>query len=221
MPDTVPPPAQRRSRRKEARPAEVIEAARDLFMSRGYAATKLEDVARKAGVSVGLPYLYFESKEGLFKAVVRESILPQFRMGEEMLDGFAGSSEAFLRILAQKFWEMEQSPNAGLSKLIIAEAGNFPDIARFYMEEVVLRGRRFFARILQRGIDRGEFRPMDVEQMARVAAAPLTMLSLWNRSLRPYEPDPAHAAGEPYIDAYLDLILHGLRAAPKDTPRHD
>ncbi len=221
MPDTAPPPTHRRSRRKEARPAEVIEAARDLFMSRGYAATKLEDVARKAGVSVGLPYLYFENKEGLFKAVVRESILPQFRMGEEMLDSFTGSSEEFLRFLAHKFWEMEQSPNAGLSKLVIAEAGNFPDIARFYMEEVVLRGRRFFARILQRGIDRGEFRPMDVEQMARVAAAPLTMLSLWNRSLRPYEPDPVHAAGEPYIDAYLDLVLHGLRAAPKDTPRHD
>ncbi|MBP2294450.1 TetR/AcrR family transcriptional regulator [Azospirillum rugosum] len=221
MPDAAPPSATRRSRRKEARPAEVIEAARDLFMSRGYAATKLEDVARKAGVSVGLPYLYFENKEGLFKAVVRESILPQFRMGEEMLDSFTGSSEEFLRFLAHKFWEMEQSPNAGLSKLVIAEAGNFPDIARFYMEEVVLRGRRFFARILHRGIDRGEFRPMDVEQMARVAAAPLTMLSLWNRSLRPYEPDPAHAAGEPYIDAYLDLILHGLRAAPKDAQRHD
>ena len=220
MPDSTPLPPTRRARRKEARPAEVIEAARDLFIARGYAATKLEDVAKKAGVSVGLPYLYFENKEGLFKAVVRESILPQFEMGEAMLDSHTGSSEAFLRVLAQKFWEMEQSPNAGLSKLVIAEAGNFPDIARFYMEEVVLRGRRFFARILQRGIDRGEFRPMDVEQVARVAAAPLTMLSLWNRSLRPFEPDPVKDGAEPYLDAYLDLILHGLKATPKDAS-HD
>ncbi|MBP2315872.1 TetR/AcrR family transcriptional regulator [Azospirillum soli] len=220
MPDSTPLPAPRRSRRKEARPAEVIEAARDLFIERGFAATKLEDVARKAGVSVGLPYLYFENKEGLFKAVVRESILPQFRMGEEMLESFTGTSEEFLRILAEKFWEMERSPSAGLSKLVIAEAGNFPDLARFYMEEVVLRSRRFFARILQRGIDRGEFRPMDVEQMARVVAAPLTMLSLWNRSLRAFEPDPADAAAEPYLDAYLDLILNGLKAVPKDAS-HD
>lgn len=220
MPDSTPLPHSRRARRKEARPAEVIEAARDLFIARGYAATKLEDVAKKAGVSVGLPYLYFENKEGLFKAVVRESILPQFQMGEEMLNAYTGSSEEFLRILAQKFWEMEQSPNAGLTKLVIAEANNFPDLARFYMEEVVLRGRRFFARILQRGIDRGEFRPMDVEQVARVAAAPLTMLSLWNRSLRAFEPDPANAAAEPYLDAYLDLILNGLKAVTKDDT-HD
>lgn len=220
MSDTPPPSSPRRSRRKDARPAEVIEAARDLFISRGYAATKLEDVARKAGVSVGLPYLYFENKEGLFKAVVRESILPQFRLGEELLDSFTGTSEELLRFLSQKFWEMEQCPGSGLSKLVIAEAGNFPDLARFYMEEVVMRGRRFFARVLQRGIDRGEFRPMDVDQMARVAAAPLTMLSLWNHSLRPFESDPAFAAAEPYIDAYIDLMLNGLRAAPKDDT-HD
>ncbi len=220
MPDSTAHSPPRRSRRKEARPGEVIEAARDLFISRGFAATKLEHVARKAGVSVGLPYLYFENKEGLFKAVVRESILPQFRMGEDMLDSFTGSSEELLRMLAAKFWELEQSPDAGLSKLVIAEAGNFPDLARFYMEEVVVRSRRFFARILQRGIDRGEFRPMDVEQMARVVAAPLSMLSLWNRSLRAFEPDPAAAAAEPYLDAYLDLVLNGLKAVPKDMP-HD
>ncbi|KAA1054773.1 TetR/AcrR family transcriptional regulator [Azospirillum argentinense] len=216
MPDSSPLPPSRRSRRKQARPAEVIEAARDLFISRGFAATKLEHVARRAGVSVGLPYLYFENKEGLFKAVVRQSILPQFQMGEDLLDSFTGSSEEFLRGLARGFWEMEQSPNAGLSKLVIAEAQNFPDLARFYMEEVVLRGRRFLARILRRGIERGEFRPVDVEQMARVIAAPLSMLSLWNHSLRPFEPDPAVASAESYLDAYLDLVLNGLRAEPKD-----
>lgn len=218
MPDSVDPRPSRRSRRKEARPAEVIEAARDLFIARGYAATKLEDVARKAGVSVGLPYVYFENKEGLFKAVVRDSILPQFRLGEEMLANHAGSTEEFLRILVRTYWELEQRPMGGLCKLMIAEAENFPDLARFYMEEVVVRGRRFFADILRRGVERGEFRPMDVDQMARVLAAPLTMLSLWNRALRPFEPDPAEAAAEPYLDAYLDLVLRGLRASPKDHP---
>lgn len=218
MPDGASLPPSRRARRKEARPAEVIEAARDLFLSRGFAATKLEDVARRAGVSVGLPYLYFENKEGLFKAVVRESILPHFRIGEEWLEGCTGSSEDLLRMLTHKYWEMERGPNGGMSKLVFAEAGNFPDLAHFYMDEVVLRGRRFFTRIIQRGIDRGEFRPVAVEQVARVVAAPLTMLSLWNHSLQPFDPNPTDPRA--YLDAYLDLVLTGLRACPKDR-RHD
>lgn len=207
-------PQARRTRRKDARPDEVIEAARDLFVSRGFAATKLEDVARRAGVSVGLPYLYFQNKEGLFKAVVRASILPQFRLGEDMLEGYQGSSAALLDLLIRKAWQLEQSPTGGLGKLVIAEAHNFPDIARFYLEEVVLRGRRFFERVIERGIARGEFRSVDVKQAARVVAAPLSILSLWHRSLAPFEPDPAATDPDAYLTAYLDLVLAGLRAAP-------
>ncbi|WP_207459876.1 TetR/AcrR family transcriptional regulator [Azospirillum sp. SYSU D00513] len=216
MPDPATQPAPRgvprRTRRKEARPAEVIEAARDLFIARGYAATKLEEVARRAGVSVGLPYLYFENKEGLLKAVVRESLMPLFETGEEMLERFPGSSHELFCLLGAKFWEMEQSPNGGLLKLVIAEGTNFPDIARFYMDEVILRGRRFVVRLLERGIARGEFRPMDVEQMARVIVAPLAMLSLNHHSFGAYEPDPAKADAGAYLAAYFDLLLHGLRA---------
>ncbi len=212
-------PSPRRARRKDARPAEVIEAARDLFVSRGYAATKLEEVARRAGVSVGLPYLYFANKEELFKAVVRAAILPQFRMGEEMLEGYEGSSADLLRRLVRKGWELERSPNGGLGKLVIAEAQNFPDIARFYLEEVVLRGRRFFERVIERGIARGEFRPVDVPYTARVVAAPLTVLSLWHRSFAAFEPDPAATDPDAYLTAYLDLVLAGLRAGPGPSPQ--
>ncbi|PWC42346.1 TetR/AcrR family transcriptional regulator [Azospirillum sp. TSO22-1] len=217
MPHESPPQPARRTRRKEARPAEMIEAARDLFIERGFAATKLEDVARRAGVSVGLPYVYFENKAGLFKAVVRESVLPNIRLGEELLDSYPGPTDDLLRLIVNRFWQMNREPSAGLPKLVVAEATNFPDIARFYMEEVVMRGRRFFARIIQRGIDRGEFRPVDVMQMARVMAAPLSMLTIWTHSLAPHELDPG-ATAEGFLDAYLDLVLHGLRAAPKDTP---
>lgn len=216
MPHESPSPPSRRARRKEARPAEMIEAARDLFIERGFAATKLEDVARRAGVSVGLPYVYFENKAGLFKAVVRESVLPNIRLGEEMLESFPGPTEELLRAIVGRYWQMNREPAAGLPKLVVAEATNFPDIARFYVEEVVMRGRRFFARIIQRGIDRGEFRPVDTQQMARVLAAPLSMLTIWSHSLAPYEIDP-EATAEGYLDAYLDLVLHGLRAAPKDA----
>lgn len=217
MPHESPPAPNRRTRRKEARPAEMIEAARDLFIERGFAATKLEDVARRAGVSVGLPYVYFENKAGLFKAVVRESVLPNIRLGEEMLDSFTGPTEDLLRGIVARFRQMNAEPAAGLPKLVVAEAGNFPDLARFYVEEVVTRGRRVFARIVQRGIDRGEFRPVNAQQMARVLVAPLSMLTIWSHSLAPYEIDPG-ATAESFLDNYLDLVLHGLRAAPKDTP---
>lgn len=216
MPHDTPPAPARRTRRKEARPAEMIDAARDLFIERGFAATKLEDVARRAGVSVGLPYVYFENKVGLFKAVVRESVVPNIRMGEEMLDSYAGPTEDLLRAIVARFWQMNREPAAGLPKLVVAEAGNFPDLARFYVEEVVMRGRDFFARTIRRGIERGEFRAVDTRQMARVLAAPLSMLTIWSHSLAPYEMDP-EATAEGYLDAYLDLVLHGLRAAPKDA----
>ena len=217
MPHASPTPSPaRRTRRKEARPAEMIEAARDLFIERGFAATKLEDVARRAGVSVGLPYVYFESKAGLFKAVVRESVLPTIRLGEETVAGFTGPTEDLLRMMVAHYRQMNDEPSAGLTKLVMAEAGNFPDIARFYVEEVVMRGRRFFAGIVQRGIDRGEFRRVDPMQMARVLAAPLSLLGIWSHSLAAYEVDPG-ATADGYLDAYLDLVLHGLRAAPKDA----
>lgn len=210
----------RRSRRKEARPAEVIEAARDLFIERGFAATKLEDVARRAGVSVGLPYVYFENKAGLFKAVVRASVLPNIRLGEELLETYTGPTEELLRLVVTRYQQMNHERSAGLPKLVVAEAANFPDIARFYMEEVVMRGRRFFASIIQRGIDRGEFRPVDSAQMARVVASPLSMLTIWTHSLAPYEMDPG-ASTDGFLDAYLDLLLNGLRAAPKDSAPKD
>jgi len=209
----------RRSRRKEARPAEMIEAARDLFIERGFAATKLEEVARRAGVSVGLPYVYFQGKEGLFKAVVRESILPNIRLGEELLEGFDGPTEELLRLIVAKYREMDRQPAAGLPKLVMAEAANFPDLARFYMDEVVMRARRFFAAVIRRGIRRGEFRAVDADAMARVVVAPLSMLTIWTHSLAPYEADP-DATPESFLDSYLDLVLNGLRVPPaNDLPK--
>lgn len=195
----------------------MIAAARDLFVERGFAATKLEDVARRAGVSVGLPYVYFENKAGLFKAVVRESVLPNIRLGEELLDSFSGPTEDLLRRIVDRYWQMNREPAAGLPKLVVAEAANFPDLARFYLDEVVMPARRIFARLVERGIDRGEFRPVDVRQTARVLVAPLSMLTIWTHSLAPYETDP-DTTGEGFLASYLDLVLHGLRAAPKDTP---
>src|ERR671928_1938370 len=146
------PIAKERVRRKEERPSEIIAAALELFVERGFAATRLDDVARRAGVSKGTPYLYFKNKEDLFRAVVTETIVTQLELGEQTLDQFTGSSEELLRLVLAGWWEFETSKACGIRKLMIAEAGNCPSVAEFYVTEVVERGKRFVGRVLERGI---------------------------------------------------------------------
>jgi AcrR family transcriptional regulator len=200
-----------RTRRPEDRAPEIARAALDLFVTKGFAATKLEDVARAAGVSKGLPYLYFKSKEELFKAVIVEAIGEPLVRANEMVDAFEGSTEDLLRALVAKFREFAESPLGGVIKLILAEAGNFPDVARFYCSNFDLRGRDLFAKVLRRGVARGEFRPIDdVEMAAIILAQPLAMHSVWLRSIAPYDDNQPVDSGRFYA-AYLDFVLKGLR----------
>lgn len=208
-----------RRRRKDDRPAEMIEAALRLFVEHGYAATTLADVARRAGVSTGLPYRYFTSKEELLKAAVRAAVVERLALGERFAAEYAGSTEDLLRRFVEGFWEFERTPAGGVLKLMVAEAANFPDLARFYMEEVVLRGRRLFAAILRRGVARGEFRPLDPDRMSRVVAAPLSMLSVWSHSMGRF--DGELADGRAFLDDYLDLVLAGLRRSAPGLPAPD
>ena len=158
----------------------------ELFVSKGFAATKLEDVAKAAGVSKGLPYLYFKNKEELFKAVIVESIGEPLVRANDMVDAFEGTTDELLRALVAKFREFAESPLGGVIKLILAEAGNFPDVARFYCSNFDLRGRALFAKMLQRGVDRGEFGPIaDIDMTAIIFAQPLAMHAVWLRSIPP------------------------------------
>ena len=218
MSDIKPPtpaaaPSPRWSRRKEARPQELLSAALDLFVERGYAATRLDAVAARAGVSKGTLYLYFANKEELFKAVVRENLLPVLDEAEEVFAGHAGSSASLLRAFLYGWWErIGQTPLAGLPKLIMAESGNFPEVARFYHDEVVARASAFIVGLLERGIRSGEFRPIDPVQAQQVIVAPMLMLMMWTHSnticqLTPIVP-------ESYLECLFDLLQHGLLAAP-------
>jgi len=200
-----------RTRRPEDRGREIARAALELFVSRGFAATKLDDVARAAGVSKGLPYLYFKNKEELFKAVITEAIAGPLTRAIEFVDTFEGSTEDLLSELVARFREFAESPAGGVVKLILAEAGNFPEVARFYCADFELRGRELFARTLRRGIERGEFRPLpDIDAAAIIVCQPLAMHSVWMRSLAPYEQQAP--TSDQFYAAYLDLILQGLRA---------
>lgn len=203
--DTKP----RWERRKEARPQELLAAALDLFVERGFASTRLEDVARQAGVSKGTLYLYFTNKEELFKAVVRDSIVPVIGAAEDSIAGFDGHSAELLRAVIGNWWQRIGATKAsGIPKLMMAEAANFPDIATFYQEEVIARGTRMIAGLLERAILRGEFRPMNVEIMTQVLVAPMLMLMTWKHSVGPC--DQCHLDPLAFLDAFLDMALHGL-----------
>src|SRR6185295_16415837 len=140
-------------RRKEARPAEIVAAALQLFSDRGFAATRLEDVATVAG----------DSKEQLFEAEVREAVTPNIARAEALVDAFEGPTPELLRSLFAFLAEVLETPITGVMKLIVSESGNFPQLARMYAYLVLRRAFALMRRILERGVTRGEFCPLDIE----------------------------------------------------------
>jgi AcrR family transcriptional regulator len=203
------PTGPRWRRRKDARPEEIIAAALEVFADRGFAATKLEDVARRAGVTKGTIYLYFENKEALFKALIRETIVPVIAQGEALAKAFTGSARELLERLVREYWRLVgETSLVGIPKLMIAEARNFPVLARFYYEEVVTRGHRLMAGVIERGIKAGEFRPVNVMVAAKLAMSPLMHAVVARKAFSACMPEGFDVAT--YLDTHIDLYLHGI-----------
>lgn len=201
-----------RSRRKQARPGELLAAALDCFVERGFAATRMEDIARRAGVAKGTFYLYFASKEAVFEALVRESMLPRLQAMEtaSQADGRAAGVRlrAILTILAQA---VGNARLVAIPKLVLAEAGNFPDMARFYRREVVGRGLALLGGLIRDGIAAGEFRPLpDPELAARLFMGPVLLAALWQTSFAPVEETPLPPSV--LLTAHADLFLRSIAA---------
>jgi AcrR family transcriptional regulator len=196
-------------RRKEARPQELLAAALDLFVERGYAATRLDDVAAQAGVSKGTLYLYFANKEELFKAVVRENVLPVIGEAEGVVDAYEGPSAQLFRKIILGWWELIGNTKlSGITKLMMAEACNFPEVAKFYHDEVISRSNAMIMRMLERGIERGEFRRIDLVQAMNIVVAPMLMLMMWKHSFNTC--GAATVSPDEYLNSFIDLFLHGL-----------
>jgi AcrR family transcriptional regulator len=207
--------AQRWRRRKEARPSEILDAALDCFAEHGFAATRLDDVAHRAGITKGTLYLYFPNKEELFKAVVAQALVPNLERGEALLSeadkrvAEPRSAAALLAQLMHGWAELARLPAGAIPKIVVSEAGNFPDLARFYREQVVDRGMSLLSRVLQFGIGRGEFRAVELDDTVRCIFAPLLLAMLWRHSLGRHEPtgfDP-----DSLCETNLQLLLNGLK----------
>ncbi|HTI06622.1 MAG TPA: TetR/AcrR family transcriptional regulator [Gemmatimonadales bacterium] len=202
-------PKPRWRRRKNARPEEIIKAAMEVFADRGFAATKLEDVARKAGVTKGTIYLYFANKETLFKALVRETIVPVIAQGEALAQSFTGSARDLFEQLVREYWRLVgETELSSIPRLMIAEARNFPELARFYYEEVVTRGHRLMAGVLERGMKAGEFRRVNVAVATKLAMSPLMHAVVARKAFAACMPEGFDVAS--YLDTHIDLYLHGI-----------
>lgn len=211
----------KRTRRKDARPGELLQAALTLFVAKGYAATRAEEVAKLAGVSKGTLFLYFESKEELFKAVVRENLAGYFPVWNAEFEVFEGSTVDMIKHAMLQWWERVGSTQAGgLSKLMMSEASNFPELATFYEQEVLLPARNLLRRILERGVQRGEFRDIDLQYGAYTLLAPMLLLATWTHALGPACPTMRSIDPQQYLLTQADHILQGLCVrTPKKASR--
>ncbi|MDQ7989801.1 MAG: TetR/AcrR family transcriptional regulator [Candidatus Dactylopiibacterium sp.] len=206
-------PAQPRRRRKDARPAELLAAALEVFSVHGYAAARMEDIARGAGVSKGTVFLYYESKEALFRAVIEAAVLPHLDAGEALLRDDA-PADRLMRELFEGTQRVLLDPLlSAIPRLVDAEAGNFPEVAAYYHEHVTRRVHALFGAVYARGLREGCFRAADVGVLCQLALAPLLYAGNWRRLPGVWEEacfDP-----ETYCRTHVDMFMRGLSCAPE------
>jgi AcrR family transcriptional regulator len=207
------PPSTARQRRKEARPQELLDAALALFVEKGFAATRSEEVALRAGVSKGTLYLYFPSKEELFKAVVRHNLSTLIAEGQGMVDSFEGSTVDLLQCLMEAWWgRVVNTAASGIFKIMMSEARNFPELAQFYVDEVIQPCRRLLGRTVQRGIERGEFRQIPADDVVHSLIAPVLFVAMHKHSIGACGVAGVEMNAESFMRTQMQLLLHGLAA---------
>jgi AcrR family transcriptional regulator len=204
-----------RQRRKEARPQELLDAALALFVEKGFAATRSDEVAVRAGVSKGTLYLYYPSKEELLKAVIQQNLSQLIAEGSGIADEFEGPTAELLAFLMHTWWDrVGNTPAGGIHKIMMSEVRNFPEIAEFYRDEVIQPANDLLMRTLRRGIERGEFREVPIAEVTHVLFAPLIFMALHKHSFGACPADGMDIDADRVIATHIDLVLHGLLNQP-------
>jgi AcrR family transcriptional regulator len=207
-------------RRPAARPEELVEAALAVFGERGFRATTLEEVAARAGVSKGTVYLYFASKDDLFRAVVEAKVVTLLASAEAMARTHAGSATELLVDVVHRMWDaMSRTDMVCMGRLVQAELTQFPEVKRFYFEQVIQRHRRLLRNIAARGVASGEFRAEATVIVPRMVPS-LVMQLNQNRFLFG-DLDTGAPAPAVLCDAMLTLVLHGIGKPPGRTARRN
>jgi AcrR family transcriptional regulator len=196
-------------RRKELRPAELLDAALEVFAEKGFAAARMEDIAARAGAAKGTLYLYFPSKEAVFQALVRSAVVPNIERAEALAAAHEGPVAPLLReFVGLVEAVVHDSRLVVLPRLMIGELWKFPELARFYRTAVIDRGLKLIAAMHRRGVASGEFRPMDSDAVARLVVAPILLMAVWRTVLAPHGDEPFDPG--PVLRAHVEILLRGL-----------
>jgi AcrR family transcriptional regulator len=199
------------ARRKESRPGELLAAALDSFVEYGFAATRLEDVAAKAGVSKGTLYLYFKNKEELFKAVLRESILPLIEKFADEAKTSTLSNDDLIRFFFKQWWVRFGSTKlAGVCKLMTAEAGNFPELALFFQQEVIEKNNQLLLGLVKKGVAEGDYQVKNYDIAVHIWMAPMVLHTIWSHSIGKCVPTLTIPDDE-YIAMHAEFVLATLK----------
>jgi TetR/AcrR family transcriptional regulator len=199
------------ARRKESRPGELLAAALDSFVEFGFAATRLEDIATKAGVSKGTLYLYFKNKEELFKAVLKESILPLIEEFADEAKTSTLSNDDLIRYFFSQWWlRFGNTKLSGVCKLMTAEAGNFPDLALFFQQEVIERNNQLLLSIVRKGVADGDYQPKNYDIAVHLWMAPIVLHTIWSNSIGKCVPTLTIPDDE-YIAMHAEFVLVTLK----------
>jgi AcrR family transcriptional regulator len=217
-PSPQPPEAAPRWRRRAAdRPAEILDAALNVFIAKGFAATRLDDVAAAAGISKGLLYRYFDNKAELFKAMVRAMLVSTIRNAADQVARKDSAGAALDHFLTQMKAVANDPRRSAIPKLVISESGNFPELAQFYLAEVIGPALAQLTALIRRGIDSGEFRAVDPTAAARLLVAPFLMAVIWRHTFAQHEAGAFNP--DALIDQHRDILLGGLVAAKRPARR--
>lgn len=208
MSDVLEMRPETRRRRKAERPQEILEAAFAEFSRNGYAMTTLDRIARRAGVTKGTIYVYFENKEHLFISMVREITKAATETVQGMFESHEGSTADLLRAQFSFIYEhiVENWRRREVVRMLIAEAPRFPALADRYHDEILRPCLDMLRQAIQRGIDRGEIRDSSIINSPQVVIAPIALVDLWMMMFGDRQPLDLKA----YFDAHLDLVLNGL-----------
>jgi AcrR family transcriptional regulator len=215
MTDVTEPRVDARRRRKAERPGEILEAAFTEFARNGYAATTLDQIAERAGVTKGTIYVYFENKEQLFISMVRELTKATLDTVHGMFERHEGSTASLLRAVFGFIYQhiVEDRRRREVARMLIAEAGRFPALADRYYEEIHRPCLDMLTRVIRRGIDRGEIPPSAVVDCPQVIIAPIALVDLWIMMYDDRQPLDLKR----YFEAHVELVLNGLFARTART----
>lgn len=200
-----------RSRRPDDRPGEILAAALDLFAEKGFSATRMEDVAARAGLSKAGVYLYFKDKMALLEALVNQMAAANIERAQATIEQHQGPVSPLIRtIIAFMAGRLTQTRFPELLKVVISESRAHPAIGRLYLDSVIARGLPLFESLIRRGIAAGEFRAVDPAYAVKAMLAPMLLAAIWKSALQPLGADPIDI--DALASQHIDIFLKGISA---------